>query len=134
VRPIRQRPGGLLDQDFGTRAADQLTSKAGSMLAIILAIAICIAWCIGLLFVNDGLGNTVYQTYISSISSIITLIMVFILQNTQNRDNRAIHAKLDFLMKQQRTGDPSRLFGVERLKESDIARIQDEMRRNETEH
>jgi low affinity Fe/Cu permease len=40
-----------------------------------------------------------WQLVINTGTTIVTFLMVFIIQNTQNRDSRAIHLKLDELLR-----------------------------------
>jgi low affinity Fe/Cu permease len=43
--------------------------------------------------------STEWQLVINSGTTIVTFLMVFLIQNTQNRDARAIHLKLDELLR-----------------------------------
>ncbi|TMC04248.1 MAG: low affinity iron permease family protein [Chloroflexi bacterium] len=43
--------------------------------------------------------STEWQLYVNSATTVITFLMVFLIQNTQNRDARAIHLKLDELLR-----------------------------------
>ena len=45
-----------------------------------------------------GFSDT-WQLLINTSTTVLTFLMVFLLQNTQNRDSKAIHAKLDELIK-----------------------------------
>jgi low affinity Fe/Cu permease len=74
----------------------------GSAWSFILAIAIIIAWAVtGPMF---HYSNT-WQLVINTGTTIITFIAVFLIQNTQNRDARAVHLKLDELL---RSGEKAR--------------------------
>ena len=57
-----------------------------------------------------------------------TFLAVFLIQNTQNRDAKAIHLKLDELLRAEeaaRTG----LVGLERLTDEELARLEAEFER-----
>ena len=49
-----------------------------------------------------GYSDT-WQLVINTGTTIITFLMVFLIQNTQNRDAKAIHLKLDELLRAQKT-------------------------------
>jgi low affinity Fe/Cu permease len=69
-------------------------------------------------------SNT-WQLIINTGTTIITFLMVFLIQNTQNRDSKAIHLKLDELLRaveDARTG----LVDLEDLPEADLDRLQHE--------
>ena len=54
--------------------------------------------------------------------------MVFIIQNTQNRDAKAIHLKLDELIKGVE-GARTRLVNLEQLSDADLERLRKEFER-----
>jgi low affinity Fe/Cu permease len=63
-----------------------------------------------------------WQLVINTGTTIVTFLMVFLMQNTQNRDAKAIHLKLDELLrgvKNARTG----LVHLEELSEADLAAL-----------
>jgi len=104
----------------------QKTSQAvGSSWAFILAVLIIIAWAVtGPVFHYSD----TWQLVINTGTTIITFLMVFLIQNTQNRDAKAIHLKLDELLrgvKGARTG----LVNLEQLSDDDLERLQKEFER-----
>src|SRR5437588_4909888 len=75
----------------------QTTSQAvGSSWSFILAVLIIIAW--GITGPVFHYSDT-WQLVINTGTTIITFLMVFLIQNTQNRDAKAIHLKLDELIR-----------------------------------
>ena len=77
---------------FAGRTAD----AAGSHWAFIATLAFIIAWLAsGPLF---GFSDT-WQLIANTVTTLSTALMVFLIQNTQNRDSRAIHLKLDELLR-----------------------------------
>jgi len=104
----------------------QTTSQAvGSSWAFILAFLIIVVWAAtGPLFRYSD----TWQLVINTSTTIITFLMVFLIQNTQNRDAKAIHLKLDELIKGvegARTG----LVNLEQLSDADLERLQKEFER-----
>ena len=89
------------------------------------ALAIVLVWALtGPLF---GFSDT-WQLVINTGTTIVTFLMVFLVQNTQNRDARAIHLKLDELLRGvegARTG----LVNLEAMSDEDLARLQEQFER-----
>ena len=77
-----------------SRKAAQVT---GSWQAFIAAAVIVMAWIIGGFFV--GFNNELYQLFINTFTTICTFLMVFLIQSAQNRDTRALHLKLNDLLR-----------------------------------
>ena len=75
----------------------QSTAQAvGSSWAFMLSLIVIIAWAVtGPMFHYSD----TWQLVINTSTTIITFLMVFLIQNTQNRDARAIHLKLDEIIK-----------------------------------
>lgn len=66
-----------------------------------------------------------WQMLINSVTTSITFLMVFLLQSTQMRDTKALHLKLDELLRavnEARTG----LVGLERLPDERLKELADE--------
>jgi len=77
---------------FAARSADRL----GSPWAFVLSVLIVFAWLItGPLF----RFSNAWQLVINTATTIVTFLMVFLIQATQNRDAKAIHLKLDELIR-----------------------------------
>ena len=69
-----------------------------------------------------------WQLVINTSTTIITFLMVFIIQSSQNRDTKAIHIKLDELLRAvhgARTG----LVNIEHLSDEDLLQLQKEFER-----
>src|SRR5262249_30265258 len=78
------------------RFSQHTADLSGSPWAFILAIVVIVAWLVsGPLF---GFSDT-WQLIINTLTTLATFLMVFLIQNTQNRDSRAIHLKLDELLR-----------------------------------
>ena len=79
------------------RNFSRITSDAvGSVWAFLIALTIVVVWGVtGPLF---GFSDT-WQLVINTGTTIVTFIMVFLIQSTQNRDAKAVHLKLDELIR-----------------------------------
>lgn len=82
--------------EFFRLAAHRVSEKLGSHWAFITATAIVIGWALSGPFMEFGER---WQLFINTTTTIITFLMVFIIQSTQNRDSKAIHLKLDELIR-----------------------------------
>lgn len=81
------------------RFARATSNAIGSPLAFVLAVLVVAAWAItGPLF---DFSET-WQLVINTGTTIVTFLVVFMIRNTQNRDSRAIHLKLDELIRVMR--------------------------------
>jgi low affinity Fe/Cu permease len=79
-----------------SRLASRASIAAGQYWAFCLALGIVIVWAVtGPLF---GFSDT-WQLVINTGTTIVTFLMVFLIQNSQNRDSRAMHLKLDELIR-----------------------------------
>lgn len=97
----------------------------GSEWAFIFAASAIIIWGIsGPLF---GYSDT-WQLVINTGTTIVTFLMVFLIQNTQNRDSRAIHLKLDELIRSTRESR-NKLIDLEECSEEELTALEKEFRR-----
>jgi low affinity Fe/Cu permease len=65
---------------------------------------------------------------INTSTTIVTFLMVFLIQNTQNRDAKAIHLKLDELIRAKR-GARNALVDLEDCTEEELDEIEEEFKR-----
>src|SRR3989344_7568684 len=82
--------------EFFHKIAHKTSELVGSPWAFILALALIVFWwLLGPAFrYSDS-----WQLIINTGTTILTFLMVFLIQNTQNRDAKALHLKLDELIK-----------------------------------
>jgi low affinity Fe/Cu permease len=108
--------------EFFRRAAKQIAAAIGSPYAFVLAFCGVLLWALlGPLF---GLSDT-WQLAINTSTTIITFLVVFIIQNTQNRDSKAIHLKLDELIRSIGTARNG-LIDSEDLSDAELDRLERE--------
>jgi low affinity Fe/Cu permease len=110
-------------EDHGRSFAEfarQAACALGTPTAFVLACATIAAWAIsGPLF---GYSDT-WQLVINTGTTVVTFLMVFLLQNTQNRDARALHLKLDELLRSVETAR-NRLINLENCTDEEIDQIE----------
>lgn len=104
----------------------QTTSQAvGSSWAFLLATLVIVIWAVtGPLFHYSD----TWQLVINTGTTIITFLMVFLIQNTQNRDAKAIHLKLDELIRGVE-GARTHLVDLEALSDEELDRLQQQFKR-----
>ena len=101
---------------FAHNAADLVGSPAAFMLGLVV-IAI---WAMTGPVFNY---NDTWQLVINTGTTIITFLMVFLIQNTQNRDSRAVHLKLDELIRSAQAAR-NELVGLEALSDAELDALQ----------
>ena len=78
------------------RMSKRVAWWSGNYLTFVSAVAIVLVWAAtGPLF---GFTDT-WQLVINTGTTVVTFLMVFLIQNTQNRDSRAVHLKLDEIIR-----------------------------------
>ena len=105
------------------KIASKAAGAVGSKWAFISAVLIIGIWaCSYPLFkrMNDGFNT--WQLVINTLTTIITFLMVFLIQNTQNRDAKAIHLKLDELIRGVK-GARTRLVNLEEFSDEELEEL-----------
>lgn len=111
-------------------AANKVSGWMGSPWAFISAFLIIVIWgTTGPLF---NFSDT-WQLVINTGTTIVTFLMVFLIQNTQNRDAKAIHLKLDELLKGVK-GARTGLVDIENLPDQDLEILQQEFQKLHNKH
>jgi len=97
----------------------------GSPWSFLLAVLVILAWAVtGPIF---HFSDT-WQLVINTGTTIVTFLMVFLIQNTQNRDARAIHLKLDELIKGNRRARNA-MVDLENCTEEELTELEQEFAR-----
>jgi|SRR6266704_3431974 len=76
-----------------------------------------------------------WQLIINTATTVITFLMVFLIQNTQNRDAKAMHLKLDELIRAIK-GARNKLVDLEELSDEDLKKLEEQFQqlRKKAEH
>jgi low affinity Fe/Cu permease len=102
--------------------ARKTSTILGSAWAFVIAILIIVIWAMtGPAF---GYSDT-WQLIINTGTTIVTFLMVFLIQNTQNRDAKAVHLKLDELIRAL-GGARNKLVDLEKLSDDDLKTLETE--------
>jgi low affinity Fe/Cu permease len=126
------KPKECDDRDFFCRIRDafgvfarKTSTVLGSAWAFVCAILIIVAWAVtGPTFHYSD----TWQLIINTGTTIVTFLMVFLIQNTQNRDAKAVHLKLDELI---RALGPARnkLVDLEELSDDELKKLETEFQK-----
>jgi low affinity Fe/Cu permease len=111
--------------DIFHKAARSVSNVVGTPVAFAVACGGVVLWLVtGPMFHYSD----TWQLVINTATTIITFLVVFMIQNTQNRDAKAIHLKLDELLRAVETAR-TRLVDLEDLPDEELRRLESEFRR-----
>jgi low affinity Fe/Cu permease len=113
-----------MNQRFN-RFASRISEAVGTYRAFMLALGLVVLWALtGPLF---HFGDS-WQLVINTLTTVVTFLMVFLIQATQNRETRAIHLKLDELIRAQRKA--RNIFAdLEHATDEELEALENEFRR-----
>jgi low affinity Fe/Cu permease len=97
----------------------------GSAWAFASAILIIVVW--GLTGPTFHYSDT-WQLIINTGTTIVTFLMVFLIQNTQNRDAKAVHLKLDEMIRALK-GARNELVDLEKLSDEHLTSLEKQFER-----
>ncbi len=118
-----QTPAKETSRDRFNRLADKVTRALGSIQAMVLSVVVVIVWALAGPLANY---SDSWQLVINTSTTVITFWMVFVIQNSQGRDARALHLKLDEIIRA--TADARNEFIVaERSTEAEVEAHEQEL-------
>jgi low affinity Fe/Cu permease len=101
------------------------SSMLGSAWAFAAALLVIVIWLVtGPVF---HFSDT-WQLIINTATTIITFLMVFLIQNTQNRDAKAVHLKLDELIRAVKDAR-NELVDLENLSDEELQNLEEQFRK-----
>jgi low affinity Fe/Cu permease len=118
---VRFSAGASVEKQAGlSRALELFAHKAtewtGHSSAFLLAVLVIVVW--GLSGPYFGYSDT-WQLVINTGTTIVTFLMVFLIQRTQNKDAKAIHLKLNEILRAMHEAS-NHLIDAEDLTEEEI--------------
>lgn len=108
--------------DFNTwfrKLAARTAGWVGSPWAFALAMVAVLIWVISGPYYKY---SDTWQLIINTATTVITFLIVFLIQNTQNRDARALHLKLDEVIRAIRSAHND-MINIERLSDAELERL-----------
>ena len=111
-------------QVFSTKSSHWV----GSKWAFALAVATIVLWAaVGPYFHYSD----TWQLVVNTATTVVTFLIVFLIQNTQNRDARAIHLKLDEIIRAIRAANNG-MINVEALSDKELQTLSDQFEKLRT--
>jgi len=105
--------------------ASRVSDWVGRPTAFVLGLSLIVVWALtGPMF---DYSDT-WQLVVNTATTIVTFLMVFLIQNTQNRDARALHLKLDELLRAVK-GARTAMVALETSTDEELAELQEEFER-----
>jgi low affinity Fe/Cu permease len=115
--------------DWFRRFSSATAAAAGSPWTFGAAALFLIAWaCSYPIFLKFPDPFNTWQLVVNTVTTIVTFLMVFLIQNTQNRDAKAIHLKLDELIRAMK-GARNRLVELENCTDEELEQLKKEFER-----
>jgi low affinity Fe/Cu permease len=109
-------------RDTFHRFAHRTSDVVGSPAAFVAGLLVIVLWAVtGPVFHYSD----TWQLVINTGTTIITFLIVFLIQNTQNRDSRAVHLKLDELIRSVHAAR-NEMVGLENLSDEELDALQEE--------
>src|SRR6202048_1257428 len=105
--------------------ARKSSAVLGSAWAFAIALLIILVW--ALTGPTFHYSDT-WQLIINTGTTIVTFLMVFLIQNTQNRDAKAMHLKLDEIIRSLQNAR-NELVDLEELADEDLKKLEEQFRR-----
>src|SRR5437899_62491 len=102
------------------RFASRISAAAGAPRSFFVALLVVVAWAATGPFFRF---SDTWQLVINTGTTIVTFLVVFLIQNTQNRDAKALHLKLDELI---RSHVPARndMIDIEKLSDEELDELE----------
>jgi len=130
--PTKQTKRNEQERDFFCVVRDAFRSFAqrsssvlGSAWSFCGAVLIIVVWLVtGPTF---HFSDT-WQLIINTATTVVTFLMVFLIQNTQNRDAKAMHLKLDELIRAVK-GARNQLVDLENLSDDELKKLEKQFQR-----
>jgi low affinity Fe/Cu permease len=123
--PKNDQRGRITWRERFRKFAHSTSQFAGSPWIFLLACLVIVGWAMsGPMF---RFSDT-WQLVINTGTTIVTFLMVFLIQNTQNRDTRAVHLKLDELIRAIK-GARNKLVNLEEMSDEELDKLQEEFQR-----
>ena len=111
--------------DIFSRVATWSTHFTGGRWGFLLALLSIVIWAVtGPVFQF----SQNWQLVINTMTNLVTFLMVFLIQNAQNRESKAIHLKLDELIRAVKTAK-NEMIDIENLTERNLDVLTEEYRK-----
>lgn len=100
---------------------------AGNPITFVVALSIVAIWLITGFFIGF---DTEWLLILNTIATLNAALMVFIIQNTQTRESKALHLKIDELIRVTKEAE-NELIAIEEMEEEEIEKIKKKIFQND---
>lgn len=119
TRKVAKRGDEKRRGNFFRMLAVRTSAAAGSPWAFLISVSVIVVWALsGPLFHYSD----TWQLVVNTATTIVTFLMVFLIQNSQNRDVRAIHLKLDEIIRGSK-GPRTGFVDLEELSDEELDQL-----------
>jgi low affinity Fe/Cu permease len=129
---VKNRKENKQDRDFLCAVSDAFrvfarrsAAMLGSAWAFGGAVLVILVW---ILTGPTFHFSDTWQLIINTATTVITFLMVFLIQNTQNRDAKAVHLKLDEIIRALK-GARNQLVDLEDLSDEELKKLEEQFQR-----
>ncbi len=105
--------------------ATQAAYLVGTKWAFLAALLVIVLWLVSGPYFHY---SDTWQLIINTGTTVVTFLVVFLIQNTQNRDARAIHLKLDEIIKSIDQAQ-NEVIDIEHLSDAELQKLADKYQR-----
>jgi low affinity Fe/Cu permease len=113
-----RRTGGL--NLWFSRFASSTAQVVGHPYMFLLAVIVLVLWAVSGPFFHF---SDTWQLIINTGTTIVTFLVVFLIQNTQNRDAKALHLKLDELIRSHHPASDD-LIDIQKLSDEELDELE----------
>jgi low affinity Fe/Cu permease len=111
--------GSELFSIWFARTATKTAGWVGSAWAFMLAVLTIVLWAASGAYFHY---SDTWQLVINTATTVITFLVVFLIQNTQNRNDRALHLKLDEVIRSIRSAH-NEMIDIEELPDAELEQL-----------
>jgi len=116
---VKENPkNNNLSSEFQVFAA-KASGVVGSKWAFAAAIALIVGWAITGPYFHY---SDTWQLVVNTATTVVTFLIVFLIQNTQNRDAKAIHLKLDEIIRSIHRAH-NEMIHIEKLSDEELEEL-----------
>lgn len=100
---------------------------AGNPITFVVAIFLVIIWILAGFFIGF---DELWILILNTIATLNATLMVFIIQNTQTRESKALHIKIDELIRVTKEAE-NELIAIEEMEEEELEKIRKKISRKD---
>lgn len=108
-----------------SRFASSTAQVVGNPMVFCAAVVLLVVWAVSGPYFHY---SDTWQLIINTSTTIVTFLVVFLIQNTQNRDAKALHLKLDELIRSHHPANDD-LIDIQKLSDEELDALEERYRK-----